>query len=163
MCDLQVLAFQSDVTRVTTFMMGREFSGRSYPEVGVPDAHHPLSHHQYDPIKMAAMAKVNVYHVSLFAYYLQKLRAAQDANGSLLDHTLVMYGAGMSDSNAHDPNNLPIILVGGARLITGGRHLMYAGEPSANLLVTIVDKLGAHTDRVGTSTGELTIDTLSGV
>jgi hypothetical protein len=163
MFDLQVLAYQVDLTRVMTFMMGREFSGRSYPEVGVPEAHHPLSHHQYDPEKVAAMARINVYHVSLFAYYLEKLRSTRDGDGSLLDHVLLMYGAGMSDSNAHDPNNLPILLVGGADLIKGGRHLKYKGDSAANLLVTVVDKLGVPVERVGTSSGELEIDTLSGL
>jgi len=163
MFDLQVMAYQADLTRVITFMMGREFSGRSYPEVGVPEAHHPLSHHQYDPEKLAAMAKVNVYHVSLFAYYLEKLRSTRDGDGSLLDHVLLMYGAGMSDSNAHDPNNLPILLVGGAGQFKGGRHLKYAGDSAANLLVTVMDKLGVPVERVGTSTGELAIDTLSGL
>src|ERR1700730_1263002 len=102
MFDLQVLAYQVDLTRVATFMIGREFSGRTYPEVGVSEAHHPLSHHQYDPVKVAAMAKVNVYHASLFGYYLEKLASTRDGDGSLLDHTLLMYGAGMSDSNSHD-------------------------------------------------------------
>ena len=161
MFDLQVLALQSDLTRVMTFMMGREFSGRSYPEIGVPDAHHPLSHHQYDPAKIASMAKVNAYHASLLGYYLEKLRAVQDGGGSLLDSTLVMYGAGMSDSNAHDPNNLPILFAGGADVIKGGRHLRFKGEPSANLLVTIAGRLGVRAERIGTSTGELDIDRLS--
>jgi hypothetical protein len=161
MFDLQVLAYQVDLTRVVTLMMGREFSGRSYPEVGVAEAHHPLSHHQYDPEKIAAMAKINQYHLSLFSYYLDKLRATRDGDGSLLDHLVLMYGAGMSDSNAHDPNNLPILLVGGGDLIKGGRHVKYAGDAAANLLVTIADKLGVRVDKIGTSTGELQIDTLS--
>jgi hypothetical protein len=163
MFDLQVLAYQVDLTRVITFMMGREFSGRSYSEIGVPEAHHPLSHHQYDPEKVAAMAKINVYHVSLFAYYVDKLRSTRDGDRSLLDHMLLMYGAGMSDSNAHDPNNLPILLMGGSDQIKGGRHLKYAGDSAANLLVTVMDRLGVPVERVGTSTGELKIDTLSGV
>jgi hypothetical protein len=162
MFDLQVLAYQVDLTRVITFMIGREFSGRSYPEVGVSEAHHPLSHHQYDPEKVAAMAKINLYHVSLFTYYLEKLRATPDGDGSLLDHVLLVYGAGMSDSNSHDPNNLPILVAGGNDLIGKGRHLKYAGDAAANLLVTIADKLGVHVDRVGTSTGELQLDRLSG-
>jgi len=114
MFDLQVVAYQCDLTRVITFMIGREFSGRSYPEIGVPDAHHPLSHHQYDPEKVALMAKLNTYHASLFAYYLGKLDSTKEGDGSLLDHLLLMYGAGMSDSNSHDPRNLPILLFGGA-------------------------------------------------
>ena len=163
MFDLQVLAYQADLTRVITFMMGREFSGRSYADIGVPDAHHPLSHHQYDPLKLAALARINAYHLSLFTRYIDKLRQTSDGNGSLFDHTLMMYGAGMSDSNAHDPNNLPILLAGGADLLRGGRHVKYAGDPSANLLVTIVDKLGVRVDHVGTSTGELAVEGLEGI
>ena len=163
MFDLQVLAYQADLTRVITFMMGREFSGRSYADIGVADAHHPLSHHQYDPLKLAALARINAYHLSLFTRYIDKLRQTSDGNGSLFDHTLMMYGAGMSDSNAHDPNNLPILLAGGADLLRGGRHVNYAGEPSANLLVAIVDKLGVYVDRVGTSTGELAVEGLEGI
>jgi hypothetical protein len=164
MFDLQILAYQSDLTRVITFMIGREFSGRSYPEIGVPDAHHPLSHHQYDPAKMLLMAKLNAYHASLFAYYLEKLRSTKEGNGSLLDHLLVMYGGGMSDSNSHDPRNLPIVLVGGQTFFNGGRHLKFAGQPAANLLVTVLDRLGIPVEKVGDSTGNVDaqIETLAG-
>ena len=164
--DLQVLAYQSDLTRVITFMIGREFSGRSYPEIGVSESHHPLSHHQYDPEKVALMAKLNTYHVSLFAYYLEKLRSTKEGDGSLLDHVLLIYGAGMSDSNSHDPRNLPIVLVGGGGQIKGGRHLKYADQPpAANLLVSIVDKLGLPVEQIGTSRGKLNLDieTLTGL
>jgi len=166
MFDLQVVAYQCDLTRVITFMIGREFSGRSYPEIGVPDAHHPLSHHQYDPEKVALMAKLNTYHASLFAYYLGKLDSTKEGDGSLLDHLLLMYGAGMSDSNSHDPRNLPILLFGGAGQIKGGRHLKYAAAPpAANLLVNVVAKLGIPVEKIGNSTGALNvdIDTLSGL
>jgi hypothetical protein len=166
MFDLQVLAYQCDLTRVITFMIGREFSGRSYPEIGVPDAHHPLSHHQYDPEKVALMARLNTYHASLFAYYLGKLDSTKEGDGSLLDHLLLMYGAGMSDSNSHDPRNLPILLFGGAGQIKGGRHLKYAAAPpAANLLVNVVAKLGIPVEKIGNSTGALNvdIDTLSGL
>ena len=165
MFDLQVLAYQCDLTRVITFMIGREFSGRSYPEIGVSDAHHPLSHHQYDPEKMALMARLNAYHVSLFAYYLDRLRATKEGDGTLLDHVVLMYGAGMSDSNSHDPRNLPILLFGGSGLIKGGRHTRYAADPAANLLVSVVHKLGIDVEQVGTSQGALNIDldTLSGI
>ena len=164
MFDLQVLAYQADLTRVITFMIGREYSGRTYPEVGVPEAHHPLSHHQGDPAKLAALAVVNTYHVSLFAYYLEKLRATPDGDGSLLDHLLLVYGAGMSNSNQHDPKNVPIMLIGGPdQRIKGGRHVKYAGDSLANLLVTVMDKLGMPIDHVGISSRELDIDTLSGV
>ncbi|MES1256392.1 MAG: DUF1552 domain-containing protein [Acidobacteriota bacterium] len=163
MFDLQVLAYQSDLTRVITFMIGREYSGRTYPQVGVAEAHHALSHHQGDPAKLAALARVNAYHMSLFAYYLDKLRATPDGDGTLLDHVLLVYGAGMSDSNAHEPKNIPVLLAGGAGQIKGGRHLQYAGDSLANLLVTVVDKLGVPVDHVGVSKGELNIDTLSDV
>jgi len=166
MFDLQVLAFQCDLTRVITFMVGREFSGRSYPQIGVPDAHHPLSHHQYDPEKIALMAKLNTYHASLLSYYLGRLQSTGEADGSLLDHLLLIYGAGMSDSNSHDPRNLPILIVGGGGQIKGGRHLKYTeSPPAANLLVNVVDKLGIPVEKIGNSTGELNIDldTLSGL
>jgi hypothetical protein len=165
MFDLQVLAYQSDLTRVITFMIGREFSGRSYAEIGVPEAHHPLSHHQYDPAKMSLMATLNTYHVSLFAYYLERLRSTRDGDGTLLDHVLLMYGAGMSDSNSHDPRNLPIVLVGGAGFVRGGRHVKYAADPAANLLMTVVDRLGVPIEKIGASTGRLSLDleTLAGI
>lgn len=159
MLDLQVLAYQTDMTRVITFMFGREFSGRTYPEIGVLEGHHPLSHHLNDPVRVAMQAKVNTYHVSMFAYYLDKLRATKDGDGSLLDHTLLMYGSGMSNGNVHDQTNLPILLVGGRdQRIKGGRHLMYNGDCSANLLVTVMDKLGLPVARVGQSQGALDID-----
>jgi hypothetical protein len=163
MFDLQVLAYQCDLTRVITFMMGREFSGRTYPEIGVPESHHPLSHHQGDPEKIALLAKINAHHVLMFAYYLSKLRSTPDGDGSLLDHMLLIYGAGMSDSNAHDSNNIPILLFGGPGQISGGRHVKYAGAPTGNLLVTIMDKLGIPIEQIGNSRGELNIETLSGV
>lgn len=165
MFDLQLLAYRADLTRVITFMMGREVSSRTYPEIGVPDAHHPLSHHQYDPAKIALMSVINVYHASLFAAYLEKLRSTADGDGSLLDHTLILYGGGMSDSNAHKPDNLPILLVGGgAGHLRGGRHLKYADDPPlANLLVTVMDKLGVPVEQLGNSSGPLPLETLSGV
>ena len=155
MFDLQVLAYQSDLTRVITFMIGREFSGRSYPEIGAPDAHHPTSHHQGDPEKLAKLTKINTYHATQFAYYLDKLRETRDGDGSLLDHMTIVYGAGMSDSNAHSPLNLPILLLdGGAG--RGGRHIKYrANTPLANLHVTLLDKLGVKMDRFADSTGAL--------
>jgi hypothetical protein len=145
-------------------MMGRELTGRTYPELGVSEAHHPLSHHQYDPAKIRTMAKINTYHTTLFAYYLEKLRSTADGDGSLLDHVMILYGAGISDSNAHDHSNLPVLLVNGsAGARKGGRHLKYAGEPLANLLVTILDRLGLPVERIASSTGRLKIETLSGV
>jgi hypothetical protein len=158
MFDLQVLAYQCDLTRVITFMMGREFSGRTYPEIGVPDAHHPTSHHQNDPEKLAKLTKINTYQAMQFAYYLEKLRSTPDGDGSLLDHMIIIYGAGMSDSNQHSALNLPIVLAGGgAGRITGGRHVKYSRDtPLANLHVTLLDKLGVHVDRLADSSGELT-------
>ena len=159
MYDLQVLAHQTDRTRVTTFMSGHELSGRTYPEIGVPDAHHPLSHHRGVPDALAKLTKINRYHVGLFAAFVEKLRATPDGDGSLLDHMVLMYGAGMSDSNAHSPYNLPIVLLGGgAGTLRGGRHVAFDERdrtPLANLHVTLLDKLGAPVERIGDSTGPL--------
>ena len=164
MFDLQVLAYQSDLTRVITFMIGREFSGRTYPEIGVPEAHHPLSHHQEDPVKIASMATVNTYHTTLLAYYLEKLNATADGDGSLLDHLVLMYGAGMSNSNAHDYHNLPVLFAGGgAGQLKGGRHLKYVDGTWANLLVSVMEKLGVPIEQIGNSTGKLDIDTLADI
>ena len=157
MYDLYALAYQCDLTRVITFMIAHEFSGRTYPEIGVPDAHHPISHHQNDPTRLAKLAKINTYHVTLFASFLEKLRSTPDGDGSLLDHAMIVYGAGMSDSNAHDPKNLPILLAGGGTgLLKGGSHLRFSKEtPLANLHVTLLDKLGVRVDKLGDSAGEL--------
>ena len=160
MFDLQLLAFQGDVTRVTTFMIGREFSGRTYPEIGVPDAHHPISHHRRDPGRMEKCAKINHYHMQLFSYFVDKMQQTPDGDGSLLDHVVMLYGAGMSEGNGHIPLNLPILLVGGGNgQIKGGRHVKApAGTPLANLHVTLLNKLGVPTERHGNSTGAFTID-----
>jgi hypothetical protein len=164
MYDLQVLAYQADLTRVITFMYGREFSGRPYPEIGVPEGHHPLSHHQNDPEKLLALSKVNTYHVQMFAYFLDKLSKTGDGEGSLLDHTLLIYGAGMGDSNLHAQTDIPVMLVGGPNQgIKGGRHLRYEGDSSANLLVTVMDKLGVPVDHVGSGRVALDIDRTSDV
>jgi len=160
MFDLQWLAYQGDVTRVTTFMIGREFSGRTYPEIGVPDAHHPISHHLRDPLRMEKCAKINRHHVSLFSEYVEKLRATPDGDGSLLDHVAIIYGAGMSEGNGHVPENLPILVVGGANgRIAGGRHLKFAkGTPLANFHLSMLDRFGVRIDHHGNSTGPLTLD-----
>ena len=130
MLDLQVLAFQSDLTRVITFMIGKEQSARPYPQIGVPEAHHPLSHHNNIPELIERMSKINRYHAKLFSQYLAKLRATPDGDGSLLDHMTILYGAGISNSNRHSGDNLPLLLVGGgAGRIKGGRHLKYSGKP----------------------------------
>ncbi len=157
MYDLQLLAYQIDRTRIVTFMAGHELSGRTYPHVGVPDAHHPLSHHRGVPDALAKLTKINTHHVSLFASFLEKLRSTPDGDGSLLDHTMIVYGAGMSDSNANSPYNLPIILLGGgAGQLKVGRHLVYPERtPLANLHVSLLDKLSAPIERIGDSNGPL--------
>ena len=165
MFDLQLLAYQTDLTRVITFMMGREVSSRTYPEIGVPDAHHPLSHHEYDKAKIALMSKINVYHASLFAGYVEKLKTTPDGDGSILDHMTLIYGCGMSDSNAHSPVNVPVLVMGGGNgRLKGGRHLKYPNDPPlANLMVTLLDKLDVPVEKFGNSNGKVNIDTLSGV
>jgi hypothetical protein len=165
MCDLQVLAYQTDMTRIVTFMLGREFSGVTYPQIDVPDAHHPITHHQQEVEKIAKVVKINHYHVTQFAYLLDKLRSTPDGDGSLLDHTIMMYGTGMGDCNAHDPRNIPLVLAGGhSAQLKGGRHIRYAKEtPLANLHLTLLDKLGVRLDRIGDSTGRLDDRALAGV
>ena len=156
MLDLQVLAWQSDLTRVITLMMGHEQSGMTYPQIGVPDAHHPVSHHQHEPEKMAKTAKINAYHVTMFAYLLDKLRTTPDGDGSLLEHVTLIYGAGIADSNTHAPVDIPFILAGGgAGNLKGGRHTSLKGVPLANLHLTLMDYFGVHWDRIGDSTGRV--------
>jgi hypothetical protein len=157
MYDLYALAYQCDLTRVITFMIAHEFSGRTYPEIGVPDAHHPISHHQNDPLRLAKLTKINTFHTTLFASFLNKLKSTSDGDGSLLDHVMIVYGAGMSNSNAHDPKNLPILLAGGgAGQLKSGRHLRFPKDtPLANLHVTLLDKLGVRVEKLGDSAGEL--------
>jgi hypothetical protein len=165
MLDLQLLAFQSDLTRVISFMLSKEQSARPYPQIGVPEAHHPLSHHNNDPALVAHMSKINRYHAQLFSQYLAKLRATPDGDGSLLDHMTILYGSGISNSTKHSGDNLPVLLAGGgAGRLKGGRHLTYSGSPTmANLLVTLMDKLDVPVERLGGSTGKLPLDSLSGV
>ena len=155
MFDLQVLAMQGDVTRVCTFQLARETSNRTYPEIGVSDPHHPLSHHGNDPDKIARMAKINAFHVSLFAYYLERLKATPDGDGSLLDHSLLLYGSGIGNPNLHDHTNLPVIVAGGAAGgMRGGRHLRYEQPtPLANVHLALLDKVGVRLDRFGDSSG----------
>jgi hypothetical protein len=165
MLDLQRLALQSDLTRVISFMLSKEQSARPYPQIGVPEAHHPLSHHGDIPELVARMSLINRYHAELFAGYLKTLAATPDGEGSLLDHMTILYGSGISNSNRHSGDNLPLLVVGGgAGTLQGGRHLTYTGNPSmANLLVTLMDKLGVPVERLGGSTGRLEIDTLTGI
>ena len=160
MFDLQVLALQGDVTRVTTFQLARETSNRTYPEIGVPDPHHPLSHHGNNAEKVARMAKINSFHVSLFAEFVQKLKKTTDGNGSLLDHSLYLYGSGMGNPNVHDHTNLPTIVAGGAAgKMRGGRHIQYdKPTPLANLHLSLLNKVGVPMESFADSTG--TVDEL---
>lgn len=157
MFDLQALAFQGDVTRVITFQLARETSNRTYPEIGVPDPHHPLSHHGNDPDKIARMAKINQFHVSLFAEFLKKLKETPEGDGSLLDNSLFLYGSGIGNPNIHDHTNLPILVAGGAAGgMKGNRHIRYEKPtPLANLHLTLLDKAGVHLDSFADSTGKL--------
>ena len=160
MFDLQVLALQGDVTRVTTFQLARETSNRTYPEIGVPDPHHPLSHHGNNAEKVALMAKINSFHVSLFAEFVLKLKKTTDGNGSLLDHSLYLYGSGMGNPNVHDHTNLPTIVAGGAAgKMRGGRHIQYdKPTPLANLHLSLLNKVGVPVESFADSTG--TVDEL---
>jgi hypothetical protein len=157
MFDLQVLALQGDVTRVITFQLARETSTRTYNEAGVPDPHHPLTHHGNNPEKVARMAKINAFHVSLFAYFLEKLKATPEGDGSLLDHSLYLYGSGMGNPNVHDHVNLPILVAGGgAGRLKGSRHIRYAEpRPLANLHLTLLEKVGVRLDAFADSQGKV--------
>ena len=157
MFDLQLLAFQGDVTRVITFQLARETSNRTYPEIGVPDPHHPLSHHGNDPDKIARMAKINQFHVALFAEFLKKMKETPEGDGSLLDHSLYLYGSGIGNPNIHDHTNLPILVAGGAAGgMKGNRHIRYdKPTPLANLHLTLLDKVGVRLDSFADSTGKL--------
>ncbi len=153
--DLQALAFQCDLTRVITFMYGREQSARTYPQIGIADPHHQLTHHQNDPEKLEKCTKIQVHHVTLFTKYLEKLRSIPDGEGTLLDNSVILFGAGLSNSDRHTHSPLPTVVVGGgAGTIKGGRHLIYPDQtPLTNLHVTLLDKIGVPVDRFGDSTG----------
>ncbi len=157
MFDLQLIAFQADLTRVITFMMSREVSPRTYPELGIPDPHHGLSHHQNNPAQMEKLARLNRHHIEQLAYFMDRLASTPDGHGSLLDHLTLMYGCGISDGNQHLHTNLPILLAGGsAGRLKGGRHLRYPEEtPLTNLQLTLLDLLGLPTENLGDSTGTL--------
>jgi hypothetical protein len=157
MFDLQILAFQADITRVIAFQFTREQSNRTYPEIGVRDPHHPTSHHGNDPYKVAQIAKINTYHVKLFSEFLQRLKATPDGNGSLLDHSVYLYGSGMGNPSLHDHENLPILVAGGkASGLKGGRHIRYAKPANlANLHLTLLDRVGVHLDSFVDSTGKV--------
>jgi hypothetical protein len=159
MFDLQVLAWQAEITRVSTLLLAKELSNAVYPKSGVRDAFHVLSHHSNVQENKDRFAVLNRYHVTLFAYFLDKLRSTPDGDGNLLDHALVLYGSGMSDGNQHNHTDLPIILAGGASgRLKGGRHIQNPKDTAmANLLVAVLDKLDVRTDKFGDSTGMLQI------
>jgi hypothetical protein len=158
MMDLLALAYQTDLTRISTFMLAREVSGHAYPEIGVTDSHHPLSHHQDEAAKLERLHKINEYHFRQFGYLVAKLAEMPEGDGKMLDHTLFLYGTGISDSNTHFHDDLPIALVAGTGTgIKGGRYIRQAkGTPLANLHVSILDKLGVPVEKLGDSTGQLT-------
>jgi len=157
MFDLQLLAYQGDITRIITFQIARETSNRTYPEIGVSDPHHPLSHHGDDPDKIERMYKINAFHVSLFAEYLEKLQNTPEGNGSLLDNISILYGSGIGNPNVHNHTNLPVIVAGGASAgMKGNRHIRYDNPtPLANLHLTLLDKAGVKIDKFGDSNGKI--------
>jgi hypothetical protein len=157
MMDLLALAYQTDMTRISTFMLAREVSAHAYPEIGVSDSHHPLSHHQDEPAKLERLHKINEYHMQQFAHLVKKLSTTPEGGGTMMDHTLFLYGTGISDSNTHFHDDLPVALVAGKGTgIKGGRYIRYPkGTPLANLHVTILDSLGVPCDKLGNSTGRV--------
>ena len=165
MYELQWLAFRSDLTRVVTFMLGRELNFRTYPEIGVNEGHHGLSHHQDRPEQILKYAKVGTYQAQLFASFLEKLQSTPEGNGTMLDRTLLLYGAGLSNPNTHAHVDLPLLVVGGREIgIEGNRHVMFKGQvPMTNLLLTLLDKAGVHADTLGDSNGRLPVSPLAGI
>jgi len=157
MFDLMALAFQTDTTRIATYLIEHDGSNRAYPNVGVPDGHHDLSHHGNDQAKMQKIAKINHFHASQFTHFLQKLKSIREGVGTLLDNCMIVYGAGISDGNAHNHDNLPILLAGGgAGSLQPGRHVRYKSEtPMTNLYLSLLDRMGVSAERVGDSTGKL--------
>ncbi len=157
MLDLQVLAFQGDMTRVGTFMLGHEMGGRAYPELGFGDQHHSLTHHQGDAAKIAKCLQINIFHASVYRYFLERMQSVPDGDGTLLDHSLLVYGSALSDGNMHLYKDLPVLLVGGGGAgIQGGRHVRYPeNTPIANLYMTLLEKVGIHMESFGDSTGRL--------
>src|SRR5262245_54038130 len=160
--DLQALAFQADITRVGTLMMARENTSRAYPEIGVPDAHHSISHHDNHPDKLAAYAKINSYHVQMLNYFLKKLDSIQDGDGTILNSTAVLFGSGMSDGNVHNNYNVPVLVVGGKSLgIRGNRHVRYPkGTPLSNLMLGLTDRYGVNLNKFGNSNAAIDLTTL---
>ena len=163
MFDLMALAYQADVTRVGTLMMARETSPRTFPQIGVPDQHHTVSHHRNDSDYMARKAKIDTYHITLLAHFLDRLRNTPDGDGNLLDHSMIVYGGGIGNGNLHEHTNLPCLVAGGGGgRLQGGRHLAYKEDtPMANLLLSILDKAGVRVDELGDSTGMLNVNTLA--
>ena len=163
MFDLMALAYQADVTRVGTLMMARETSPRTFPQIGVPDQHHTVSHHRNDSDYMARKAKIDTYHITLLAHFLDRLRNTPDGDGNLLDHSMIVYGGGIGNGNLHEHTNLPCLVAGGGGgRLQGGRHLAYKEDtPMANLLLSVLDKAGVRVDELGDSTGMLNISTLA--
>jgi hypothetical protein len=159
MLDLQAAAVQADLTRLSTFMIGREGSLQAYPEIGVPDSHHPLTHHRGQPDLVERVTKINTFHVQLFAHLLEKLQATPEGDGTLLDHVAVVYGSGLSDGDRHTHEDLPVLVAGGANgRIQGGRHLVFPPEtPMTNLFLTMLDYMGVPAESLGDSTGRLAL------
>jgi uncharacterized protein DUF1552 len=159
MFDLQVVAFQADITRVITFMMSRELNSRTYPQIGVPDQHHSVSHHQYNPAQMEKHQKINTYHVQLYSRFLEKMKNTPDGQGSLLDHSMLLFGSGMGDGNVHSHDPLSVVLTGGAvGQIKTGRHITNPkGTPLANLLLSMLEMAGTPAESIGDSTGKLPV------
>jgi hypothetical protein len=157
MCDLQVLAFQSDLTRVSTLVLGREGSNRTYPEIGISDPHHPLTHHRNNPDWIEKVTRINILHTELFAYLLSKLKSTTDGDGNLLDHSMLVYGSGLSDGNRHSHEALPVVLAGRGRgSLKPGSHLACsAGTPITNLYLSLLDRMGVREETIGDSTGQL--------
>jgi hypothetical protein len=157
MFDLMALSFQAGITNISTFMMAREVSYRTFPKLGISEAFHPASHHQNNPARLEALSRINAYHVGLLTHLLERLKATPDGEGNLLDHSLILYGSAMSNSNIHNHGPLPVFVAGGAAgRMKGGRHLKYPeNTPMANLLMTILDKAGIPQESVGDSTGFL--------
>jgi Protein of unknown function (DUF1552) len=156
MYDIQAVAFQADLTRVATLMIGREGSLRTYPEIGVPDPHHPLTHHQNNPEWIEKITKVNTFHVELFAKFVDRLRAMPEGDGTVLDHSIVVYGSGLADGNEHTHEDLPVLVVGGGGGIHGNRHVVYeSNTPMTNLYLTLLDRVGVRQESIGDSTGQI--------
>jgi hypothetical protein len=157
--ELLALAFQADITRVFTQLIGREQTNRTYPEIGVPDGHHAVSHHQHDPVLVSKKSKIDTYHVALLGHFLEKLRATADGDGTLLDHAMVLYGSGLGDGDLHSHHDLPVLVAGGGGgRLTGGRHVKLPETPMSNLLVTLLNKVGVPIERLGDSTGALPLE-----